>query len=654
MLNDMRALLLIFVSAMIWAQVPTAKEALSMERPMGVVISPDGKHVAYTASRTNWEDNVNESDVYLAEVASGARRRLTAGKKAAMAPAWSPDGKSLAFLSNREGKNQIYVLPLEGGEAVQLTDHETAVSSFEWKQAETIYFVAADAEPEALKARKKEFGEFVVMDADYTMSHLWKIAVSDKPKQKAERLTEGKFHVLDAQPSPDGRLLAVLTKANPELSTLGNKLEILDLATKQRRVLAETKASFGDLTWSPDGKELAYTKSNDPENAFYATSHIAVQAVDGGEARNTTPGLDESPSIVSWTGVGILFSAGEKTGRGAYLAKPKEAKFDRMLVPQGWNVSSVTITKNQRRAAFVGAPTGGYYEVYTSPTTDWSPKALTAFSGQWSKFKPARREVVSWKSKDGETVEGVLITPPDFDKSKKYPLLIVIHGGPRGVDVPVVTPDSYYPIEQFVAKGAVVLRPNYRGSAGYGTRFRALNVRNLGVGDAMDVLSGVDHLVAQGFVDPARVGSMGWSQGGYISAFLATAHGDKFKALSVGAGISNWMTYYVNTDIHPFTRQYLKATPWEDKAIYEKTSPMTYIKTAKAPVLIQHGDNDKRVPPPNAFELYQGLKDVGVESRLVLYKGFGHGINKPKEAQHVIEENLSWFSKYVLDAKAGQ
>ena len=141
---------------------------------------------------------------------------------------------------------------------------------------------------------------------------------------------------------------------------------------------------------------------------------------------------------------------------------------------------------------------------------------------------------------------------------------------------------------------------------------------------------------------------MGWSQGGYISAFLATAHSDRFKALSVGAGISNWVTYYVNTDIHPFTRQYLKATPWEDMEIYRKTSPMTYIKQAKAPVLIQHGDNDKRVPPPNAFELYQGLKDNKVPTRLVLYKGFGHGINKPKEAMHVLDENLRWFSRYIF------
>ena len=181
-----------------------------------------------------------------------------------------------------------------------------------------------------------------------------------------------------------------------------------------------------------------------------------------------------------------------------------------------------------------------------------------------------------------------------------------------------------------VEKGAVILMPNYRGSAGYGEAFRSLNVRNLGVGDAWDVLTGIDHLIEQGFVDPDRMGAMGWSQGGYISAFLTTTS-DRFRGISVGAGISNWMTYYVNTDIHPFTRYYLGGNPWEDPEVYAATSPMTYILDAKTPTLIQHGENDARVPIPNAYELFQALQDVGVETRLIVYKGFGHGISKPKE-----------------------
>jgi dipeptidyl aminopeptidase/acylaminoacyl peptidase len=178
-------------------------------------------------------------------------------------------------------------------------------------------------------------------------------------------------------------------------------------------------------------------------------------------------------------------------------------------------------------------------------------------------------------------------------------------------------------------------------------------VRNLGIGDAWDVLSGIDALVAQGLVDKDRVGTMGWSQGGYISAFLTTKHSDRFKAVSVGAGISDWTTYYVNTDIHPFTRQYLKATPWDDPKIYADTSPITYIKSAKAPTLIQNGDKDPRVPIPNAFELYQGLQDQKVPVELMIFRGFGHSLDKPKANRAAMQQNWDWFGKYLWPGEKG-
>jgi dipeptidyl aminopeptidase/acylaminoacyl peptidase len=191
-----------------------------------------------------------------------------------------------------------------------------------------------------------------------------------------------------------------------------------------------------------------------------------------------------------------------------------------------------------------------------------------------------------------------------------------------------------------------VLKVNYRGSAGYGERFRQLNVRNLGVGDAWDVLSGIDHLVAKGWVDEARVGCMGWSQGGYISAFLTTTS-TRCAAISVGAGISNWATYYYNTDITPFTIQYLGDDPADDPEVYRKTSPMSFVTQAKTPTLIQHGENDRRVPIANAYELRQGLEDRGVPVEMVVYKGFGHGITKPKAMRAVMQHNLDWFNHHL-------
>jgi dipeptidyl aminopeptidase/acylaminoacyl peptidase len=294
-----------------------------------------------------------------------------------------------------------------------------------------------------------------------------------------------------------------------------------------------------------------------------------------------------------------------------------------------------------------------FAEVITASTSDFVPKIMTEVGAQYKDFKLATREVVSWKSGDGSTIEGILIKPADYDASRKYPLMVVIHGGPTGVDTPLLSADRYYPVEKFAAKGALILKPNYRGSAGYGAKFRALNVRNLGVGDYADVISGVDSLIAKGLVDKDKVASMGWSEGGYISAFI-TCYSDRFKAVSVGAGISDWVTYYVNTDIHPFTRQYLKATPWDDPEIYKKTSPITYVNRAKTPTLIQQGDQDKRVPPPNSYELYQALKDRGVPVKLIFYKGFGHPINKPKQQRAVIEHNYEFFSKYIWGEDAAQ
>jgi dipeptidyl aminopeptidase/acylaminoacyl peptidase len=286
--------------------------------------------------------------------------------------------------------------------------------------------------------------------------------------------------------------------------------------------------------------------------------------------------------------------------------------------------------------------------VFVSDAQKFAPQILTKMTEQTKTLVVGTREVISWKSTDGTTIEGVLIKPADFDPAKKYPLLCVIHGGPTGIDRPaLLTPDArYYPSDIWAARGALVLKVNYRGSAGYGEKFRKLNVRNLGVGDAWDVLSGVDYLISKGWVDKDKVGCMGWSQGGYISAFL-TASSDRFVAISVGAGISNWATYYYNTDITPFTINYLGKNPVDDPEIYQKTSPISYVKNARTPTLIQHGELDRRVPIANAYELRQALEDKGVRVEMIVYKGFGHPITKPKAMRAVMSHNLAWFNHYL-------
>jgi dipeptidyl aminopeptidase/acylaminoacyl peptidase len=319
----------------------------------------------------------------------------------------------------------------------------------------------------------------------------------------------------------------------------------------------------------------------------------------------------------------------------------------RVSQPDALMLAGGTLSADGKTFAFAASSPTSLSEIYVTALQPFAPRRLTSMTDQVSGYTLGRREVISWKSQDGTPIEGVLIKPANFEAGRKYPLLCVIHGGPTGIDRPTMIDSRIYPTDLWAARGALILKVNYRGSAGYGEKFRQLNVRNLGVGDEWDVLSGVDHLVKLGWVDPKRVGCMGWSQGGYISAFLTTSS-KAFAAISVGAGISNWATYYYNTDITPFTIQYLGADPATDPEIYAKTSPMTYIKQAATPTLIQHGELDRRVPIANAYELRQGLENRGVKVEMVVYKGFGHGVTKPKASRAVIQHNLAWFNHYIF------
>jgi dipeptidyl aminopeptidase/acylaminoacyl peptidase len=642
------------------ATAPTIDQSLEMKGAFSPEISPDGKRVVYEVSRTNWEDNAFERDLWIADAATGDGHQLTASKKSSTNASWSPDGKWIAFLSDRpgqisgspEGKKQIYVIAADGGEARQLTKVETGVNIFAWSpDSKKMAFSADDPEPKAMKDRKEKYGDYEVVHADYNMAHLWTIDIlldetASIPAPK--RMTEGTtFSVGEFTWSPDGTRIAFSAQRDPDLiSSETADIYVVTAGDGKVKKLVNTPGPDRNPQWSPDGKQIAYESSAGSKYFFYTNMKIAVVDANGGAPRVLTDAFDEDPGLIGWAADGIYFAAEQKTYAHLFRLNPETKAVEKLSAPDHLAAFSFSFSKDYKQVAYRAALENEYAEIYTSSVAPWAAKKLTAMGDQLKGLKSARREVISWKSTDGATIEGVLLKPLDFDPKKKYPLLVVIHGGPTGVDQPILNADRYYPLERFVAKGALILRPNYRGSAGYGEKFRSLNVRNLGVGDYADVISGVDALIAKGFVDRDRVGSMGWSEGGYISAFI-TASSDRFKAVSVGAGISDWMTYYANTDITPFTPQYLHATPWDDPEIYKKTSPISYVAKAKTPTLIQHGENDRRVPIPNGYELRQALEDHGVPVKMVVYKGFGHGITKPKQQRAVMEENEKWFAKYI-------
>ncbi len=645
---------------------PSFEEVISLNRVNDAVISPDGQQVVMTVRSADWKENRYDTELWLSRNGRSPFPLTHNPSGSSTGPKWSPDGEWIAFLSDRGDQTQIYVLSAQGGEALPLTHCPAGVTRFEWSpDGRQIAFLQNEEQSERLKKREELYGKFAADDSELTHHKLMLLdfepnslgrmllpsqlndsafKASAEPRALLDSLD---FYINTFRWSPDGKRIALEHQPNSLLlSFLKSDISLYEPESDKLTPVVTNPTSDGLLEWSPSGDEILFGSTvADSSSSFYKNDRYFRVSARGGEPVELAAEFDENLSFTSWSPDGLYALGWQKTHRMAFRVNPADGRVT-PIHNDHRRILDATYSRDGKRMAYIIQENDGLPEVYLSDSRLRKPKKLTDFTTQIEDWAYADSDVICWQSKDGTRIEGVLSKPQDYDPEKKYPLLVIIHGGPTGISVPRPTDAYVYPMLQWLNKGALVLMPNYRGSAGYGEEFRSLNVRNLGVGDAWDVLSGVEYLVDQGMVDADKVGCMGWSQGGYISAFLTT-HSDVFRAVSVGAGISNWTTYYVNTDIHPFTRQYLKATPWSDPEIYALTSPMTRINQAQTPTLIQHGEFDKRVPVPNAYELYQGLQDVGVESELYIYKGFGHGINKPKERLAATWHNWQWFLKYI-------
>jgi dipeptidyl aminopeptidase/acylaminoacyl peptidase len=662
----------LFISNLVIAQhVPSFEEVISLRSVGGVTLSPEGKNIAFTMQTTDWIDNRFDTEIWLSKDGGTPFQLTNTSKNSSTNPAFSPDGQWLAFLADRGNKTQVFVMKITGGEARAITKEDESISSFEWHPSGTsLIFLKSEKEDKTRKEREKRYGSFETDDKEFTLSHLWQIDFKSEmldPSEfpcyetdeaakekagcielpKARRLTEGKFTVTSFSISPDGTKVAFGHQPDPLINShMRADISLMDLADRRVGSLVTNPGSDALEDWSPDSKEILFNSNDaDTTSHFYKNSKLYAISIVNKTIRQLAKNLDEDLGGFRWEATGIYSAVWNRTKRPLYKIDPITGDHS-VILSSPHQIYGLSFSGDGARVAFSGRNGDQLSEVFVADIASMQPKQITDMTSQTSSWKTAQSEVISWKSKDGATIEGVLHKPANYDPSVKYPLLVMIHGGPTGIDTPTPVPGYVYPVLQWLDKGCLVLRPNYRGSAGYGEAFRSLNVKNLGVGDMWDVMSGIDYLDKRGLIDKSKMGSMGWSQGGYISAFLTT-NTDVFKAISVGAGISNWMTYYVNTDIHPFTRQYLKATPWSDEMIYKKTSPMTNISKAKTPTLIQHGEFDRRVPIANAYELLQGLRDNKVPTELIVYKGFGHGITKPKERLAATWHNWQWFNKYV-------
>lgn len=620
------------------------EELLSIPAISDLHISEDGQYVAFVKNTADWEENTYRNSIVIYEKDKGECTPFTEGTS----PLWSPDSTRLAYLTagDMDIKNQIFVESIDGDDRIQVTNDEEGVIQFKWDPSgKGIYYVVPSPESEEIKKRREQYGDFHRVGKEYRNHCLWYVELIE---QVPYQLTDGRdFHIQEFDVSADGEKVVFMATPSPDGEDGQNgELYLLDRSSGEWRKLSGDKVVGGSVCFSPQATKICYTASL-REKDYYKT-HImdsTLEIYDFTNDERIQPLLDFDHAVVPirWTAKGILLMWQDKTNYRIGLWS-EEGKLDMTSPTTDGCIMEASITGDGNHLAYRKAAPNETFEVYAHGEKITHENAL--LQGKLT----SNREVISWSSRDGLEIEGILTTPKDVDWNNKHPLLVFIHGGPDWASFPIHSScfNEKYPVESFIEKGFIVLEPNYRGSSGYGNDFLKANYRNLGIGDYEDVISGVDALVDRGIADKDRVGVMGWSQGGFISAFCST-YSNRFKAASVGGGISNWVTNYVNTDLPSFIRMHVGDTPWNDPEIYAKASPTTYIQSASTPTLIQHGEKDARVPLPNAFELYKGLKDMGVETELVVFEGMGYSSDKPGIHRAIMEQNLGWFLKWLVN-----
>ncbi|MGX5481409.1 prolyl oligopeptidase family serine peptidase [Bacillus thuringiensis] len=633
------------------------EEIISLPTLASTNISDDGKNVAFVKKTANWEDNAYRNHVWIYEKDKGQSYPLTNGDIDSTHPLWSPDSKTIAYLStggDGANTNQIFVKSIDGGSEVQITNEKDGVNTFKWEPTgKGFYYIAQSKECEAIKKRKELYGDFHHVGKEHRNNCLYyieieKVIQNDKEEREikgAYQLTDGKdFYIHNFDISNDGK--KVVCMVTPNLNDYMNSdLYILDVEAGALQKMNINKLLGASVCFSPEGDKICYAASI-REKDYYRNhiqdSTLEIYDMNTGEVIQPLINFDSTVMPLQWTAKGILIRWQDKTNYRIGLLC-ENGTVEMLNEPVDGFIMDASITKDGKYISYNKAITNETFEIYLDN------KKITDENSFFKGKLRSNREIISWKSSDGLEIEGVLSTPVEFDTNKKYPLLVVIHGGPAWASFPIFSDcfNEKYPIEQFIEKGFIVLEPNYRGSSGYGNEFLKANYRKQGIADYDDVISGVDELVEKGMVDKDRVGVMGWSNGGYVSAFCST-FSSRFKAISVGGGITNWSNHYVNTDIPYFIRMYLGNTPWNDPDIYMKTSPMTYIKSACTPTLIQHGEKDARIPITNAYDLYQGLMDMEVDTELIIFKGMAYSPNQPGMNVAIMKQNLMWFSHYIL------
>lgn len=626
----------------------TFDDVMAVRTVTSPAVSPDGRLVAYVVTERDMKANESNADVWLASTdASRPPLRLTTSPKNDREPQWSPDGQRLAFLSSRGERPQVHLISPFGGEAVGLTESKTAVTEFQWAPDGRRLAFVAEPEPTAEEERRrKERDDVQIVDRDHRYRRLWVIDVETK---QVDEVAGGDFQVADPQWSPDGGRIAYVTTPTPKADD-GSLTDVwvVDVATKARRRVIDNDGPDQAPRWSPDGSRLAVL-TRPGSTGLLGQLRLATVDANGGTLQEVARDFLYQPGPASWSADGstLYFTASTRTSSQVFSVPA--AGGTPVAVSTGDAVlGGFTLSPSTGVAAFTLTDTARPADVYvTRSLSSWGPAKLSDHNPQVAELSLGRGEVVRWTSRDGLEAEGLVIYPVDYRPGERYPLIVHVHGGPAGVFANTFPATATNYGHVWAGRGWLAFYPNPRGSSGYGERFLLANVRDWGGGDYQDIQTGVDQLIAKGLVDAARMGQTGWSYGGYMTAWTLTQT-SRFKALMVGAGLTNMYSMYSTNDLQRTLEGYFGAEPWDDFDVYWDRSAMKHIKQAKTPTLIMHGAVDLRVPLGQAQELYMGLRKNGIEVELAVYPREPHGLQEPRHQLDKMTREYAWFARHVL------
>ncbi len=616
-------------------------------------ISADGKRLVYTVNDAVMTADKSEfvTQIWLASVDGSGNHQVTFGDKSSSNPKWSPDGQSIAFTSDRkDSKTNLYILRVDGGEADALTEVKSSVGEFEWSpDGRWIAYASADAKSDDEEKNDKGRNDFRWVDEGVKMARLYVIPVekSASGKREPRRLTSDNRQVDGLSWSPDGKTIAFSHVKSPSANDwTSSDISIVTVATGVVKPFASSAAAEGRPFYSPDGQWIAATVSDLPVR-WAQSDHITIFPAAGGAPRAAPMSHDGQPVIAGWSADGstIYFAEAKGTGTSLYALNLAANTIADVQHTDGV-ISGVDFNRKTSTLSFVMQKSDRPPEAFVARLGDKEPRQVSRANADRT-IAVGKTEVIRWASADGKQIEGLLTYPVGYREGTRVPMILNVHGGPAGVfQQNYIGGRGSYPIAVFAARGYAVLRPNPRGSSGYGTEFRRANVKDWGFGDYDDLMAGVDKVIAMGVADPAGLGVMGWSYGGYMTSTIITRT-KRFKAASAGAPVTNLMSFNGTADIPAFIPDYFGGQFWENPEIYRKHSAMFNIRGVTTPTLIQHGDADVRVPISQGYELYNALKLQGVPTRMIVLPRQPHGPNEPKMQVAAMQSNLDWFEKYL-------